>query len=404
MASIFTEPLGGEITYTQWQRLIQKTTFETGGFMALSLTNMNSASAPQIAGGSRVEAGGSLYLCAASENIAGTPAAGINYVYCVPAGALAGFAYSAAAPAWDAAKGGWYNGNNRAVARLYFTGSGGGSQYNGKAILDSYNAVRALNTEQAVPASGGIAALSVPAADVNKVLAITLPAGAYRYEVKAGKGGKGGDAEDSTGGGGADGEAKTGGFVLPAARAIRYALGGDGGNGGFSWNAGGGGGGGTGGSAFIDTGDEFILCLGGSGGGGGGGTYGDSGGQIGGGGGGAGGYGAGAAGASGAARDGKGGSGGAGGAGGTVSSSGAGGAGSGNNNYGGDGEDGALTGGAGGVSQTGENAASAADKYPYRVQWQGGGGGGGTINRAGGAGGGPLKASSSGYLRIYRMW
>ena len=111
MAVIFTEPLNEEITYHEWGQLIQKTTFEAQGFLGLGLTGMNGTAAPKIANGSRVEVGGSLYVCNADETVTGTATAGVNYIYCVPAESSASFKYSAAAPAWNAVNGGWYTGN-----------------------------------------------------------------------------------------------------------------------------------------------------------------------------------------------------------------------------------------------------------------------------------------------------
>jgi hypothetical protein len=197
MAEIVIEPLGGEITYTQWARLIHKTTVEAGGFMALGLANMNGAEALLIARGSRVEAGGSIYKCESDETIGGTPTTGVNYIYCNPAVSAAGFTFSATALEWSAVYGGWYNGNSRAVAKLYFTGSSGGGQYNNKVILDNYNAIRAVNAEQGTPNTGG--ALISGSGSVNSVQSVSLAAGTYRVEIKAGKGGDGAKANKADG-------------------------------------------------------------------------------------------------------------------------------------------------------------------------------------------------------------
>jgi hypothetical protein len=419
MAQLYTEPDSGVINLTQWGVLIQKTTFEAGGFIALGLTNTNTTGAPQIANGSRVEVGGSLYKCTADETIGGTPETGVNYVYCVPGTTTASFTYSAAAPAWNSVKGGWYNGNNRAVAKFYYTGG----QYNGKVVLDSYNAIRAVNTEQSIPTTGGEQEIT---GAVNQVLSTTLDVGAYRYEIRAGKGGTGGvSKEDLPGGTGADGETKSGTFMLLSPRNIYYALGGDGNNGGVSGGTReeGGGGGCSGGSAFIEFGDKFIFCVGGSGGGG-------RNGMSAGGGGGGGGYGSGqnigdpAEGPGAPGNNGIGGKGGkgvgylGGGGGGGSGGSGGGGGGDAENpdlkgnaggGYGSSGGSGGVLnkGGVGGDSLKGERSITATNKYPYRIQYQGGGGGGGWNGGGGGQwgdGGSGLKSTSSGYLRIYRMW
>jgi hypothetical protein len=373
------------------------------GFMSLGLTNTNNSSAPQIAAGSQVEVGGSVYTCQANTSVNETPQNNqVNYIYVSVDGSTIIFSYGTTTPAWNVSKGGWYNSNYRAVAKLFLTSS----QYNGKVILDSYNAMQLLNVEQTVPTTGGMLFVT---GTVNQVKSITLPAGAYRYEVKAGTGGRGGNNDNHTGGAGAAGEQKSGTFMLAQQLMIHYALGGDGNNGVDTSAAAGAGGGCSGGSAFIDFGTELILCLGGSGGGGSGrDTNGESGG------GGAGGYGTASDGTG--VYGGKGGSNGTGGnGGGDERYSGGGGSGYlaggkgtsgaqsgyGGQDGGGYGESGGKGGGgygAGGTSATGEGVVTATEKYTMKIQYQGGGGGDGS------AGGGGLKSTSSGYLRIYRMW
>jgi hypothetical protein len=418
MATIYTEPLNSVINYSEWGKLIQKTTFEAGGFIALGLTNMATTDAPQIAQGSRVEIGGSLYVCESNETITSTPSSdGLYYIYGIPNASSASFSYSGSKPTYNAVKGGWYNGNDRAIAKLFYTSS----QYNGKVILDSYNAFFAINTEQPIPTTGGQLVIT---GTVNQVKKATLQPGAYRYDIKAGRGGDGGG--NGLVGIGADGEVKTGTFILTEPRVIHYALGGDGNDGASNPDTDdpGGGGGCSGGSAFIDTGDDFILCLGGSGGGGKGGA-GDID-QNGAGGGGAAGYGRGGDGGYGSAYDGqdfvvsngKGGNNGVGGNGGVHQNRNGGGGsgylsgGTGYENGGGYGEkggngqgnsSGSYKGGVGGNSSTGETV-SPTDKYPHKIQYQAGGGGGYGYIYNGCDGGSGLKSTSSGYLRIYKTW
>jgi hypothetical protein len=43
----------------------------------------------------------------------------VNYIYAIPGTGTATFTYSTTAPVWSPTKGGWYNGNNRAIAKLY---------------------------------------------------------------------------------------------------------------------------------------------------------------------------------------------------------------------------------------------------------------------------------------------
>ena len=134
MATLFTEPKVNQANLADWQTLILKTTFTAGGFIALGLTNMDTTGAPKIARGSRVEVGGSIYKCSADEAVSGTASNNaVNYIYCVPAndGGSTSFSYSAEGPTWDSVNGGWYNGNKRAVAKLFYVNGGGSIQQQG---------------------------------------------------------------------------------------------------------------------------------------------------------------------------------------------------------------------------------------------------------------------------------
>jgi hypothetical protein len=88
------------------------------------------------------------------------------------------------------------------VAKRYYTGG----QYNGKVVLDNYNAMRIVNTEQPIPTTGGV---QVVTGTLNQVLSTTLAPEAYCYEIKAGRGGNSGESVTSVGGTETDGEAKT---------------------------------------------------------------------------------------------------------------------------------------------------------------------------------------------------
>jgi hypothetical protein len=403
-----------EAVSTGYQR--QNTNFNavTAGHINLGIKNINESSAPVIAGGSVVEVNGGIYRASGDESVTDAssadglspPAAGVNYIYAVHGTSSSlSWKYSSSAPAWNTLKGGWYNGNNRAVAKLFISGT----QYNGKIILDSYNAMQQLNTEQAAPDTGGV---QVVTGVVNQVKSTIFQPGAYRYEIKAGSGGNGGNTGRGSGGVGTSGQSATGSFMLRESRVIYYALGGDGNNGQDRYagqNGGGGGGGCTGGSSFIDLIDRVIICIGGSGGGGMA--------SIGNGGGGGGGYGTGSNGDGIEQYSGKGGSNGYGGNGGNGGDASGGG---GSGIYGGGvgseagggyglaggkgGDDGGDSGGAGGKSTSGEGGLTATQKYNRQIQYQGGGGGGAGSNEPGGNGGSGLKSASSGYLNIYQVW
>jgi hypothetical protein len=101
--------------------------------LSLSLTNLDNSSVPKVQAGSVFGVNGGLFYVpdGADEAISGSPATGQNYVYAVPNDGGATFQYSAVKPVWSATKGGWYNGNNRAVAAFNYASG----QYTQKTIL-----------------------------------------------------------------------------------------------------------------------------------------------------------------------------------------------------------------------------------------------------------------------------
>ncbi|MDR3342565.1 MAG: hypothetical protein LBT14_07235 [Treponema sp.] len=406
---------GGVTTGYQRQNTLLYAT--NAGYINIGLTNIDNTSAPQIMDGSVIEVNGAVYKCNGNESIAGTPTNNqVNYIYIVPNGTTASFSYSSTAPTWNPAKGSWYNGNNRAIGKLFYTSS----QYNGKVILDSYNAMNMINTNQSIPLTGG---RSMVTGVINSEVGTVLFPGVYRYDLKGGKGGNGGSAYAGAGGEGADGEQVVGTLIVLKPMTVMLSTGGNGNDGDDARSDAAGGGGCTGGVSYIRENSSLIaLALGGSGGGGAADDN-DSETKSSLGGGGGGGYGTGGDGAS--TREGfaaKGGSnnvGGAGGNSGRSTGAGIGGDGSGyNSNYGQSGSNGMaakFTGetivyvvdGKGGSSMKLTSAFDEKITGPvYRNAYQGGGGGGSyfSADYGSGNGGGGLKSTSSGYCYIYRMW
>jgi hypothetical protein len=415
MAVQISEPNINQASLADWQTFILRTTAQGGGMTALALTNMDNSTIPQMAAGSRFEVNGAFYKCTAAETITGTPSANvINYIYANPSGASCSFSYSATKPTFDPAKGGWFNGNSRAIAKLFYISNP--IQYNGKVILDSYSSMAMINDSQDLLGTSGYLFAS---GSINSESVVTLPPGAYRLEVKAGTGGKGGSLNTVSGGDGAAGEEKKEGFILLSQAKAVLSCGGDGAPGGGSSTNGLGtaGGGSTGGSSYIRLLGGCTEAIGGSGGGGA-----VSGDYNGGGGGGAGGYGVAQDGASsgGDATAGKGGHDGIGGdggndhSGGGVNGGGGGGGGGGGSGYirggnatanagGGEGE----PGGSGGqATDTNGLGGASSVSIILRNKFQGGGGAGypGNATRYFGNGGGSLLSTSAGYARIYRLW
>jgi hypothetical protein len=384
------EPNIDGATLEDWQLFILRTTFQGGGFMLVDVANIDTAGAPVIKAGSRMEINGAFYKAAADEAVTGSPASGTNYVYAVPNSSGVYFQYSAIAPAYSAVKGGWYNGNNRAVLKLSYYGG----EYNSKVILYSHSlggenmGGSVIQQKTIVSSPYGTLIKTITPASGLADRHFRLEKGTYCFEVAAGGGGGGGggnggpdEGNGSAGGSGAAG----GNSWLASVDYLLAAFGGvgSGGGGGGQGDLGGNGGnGGNGGSpaVTIDLPDQFIgnqenrtqlasIFGGGGGGGGGGGDRGRGGGGQG-----------------GNAAAGTGGAGGVGG-----SSIGTGGKGG---DVGQAGEDGAASaanpGGAGGAPGKGGNAA--VDILGNKGIGGGGGGsiggGGGQGSDGGGAGGG----------------
>jgi hypothetical protein len=421
MAILIAEPANENPGPSDWMQNLLKMTMTTGGLLMIGLDNMDNENAPVIRAGSRFEINGSFYCCETDETVSGDPDNNVtNYIYAAPDGTSAFFEYAATEPVWQPDKGGWFDGTKRAVVKFFYTGG----QYNGKVILDGHNAINEINRRQPIPATGGLLVVN---GMVNTVKTQNIPPGMYRWEMKGGTGGRGGNSTSAMGGTGAQGSSASGVFQSYKNETVYFLVGGNGAPGGDAVG-GGGGGGGSGGSSFLDISNNFMMGLGGSGGGGATGYLGTGGGGGGGGangiggnggdgpGGGTGGTGGniGLGGTGGRGGDGGGSGGGGSGLGvGGGSTPGTGGIGSSGGGYGGAGgaggtdSIGSVTGGPGGVSAKGEGAAAAVQKYDRRMQYQGGGGGGGYYSGGaypGGAGGGAPVSVSDGYVRMYRMW
>lgn len=194
MVKQIVEPNNNQIDRQSFLDFIARTTKQGGGFICIGLTNLNTTGKPDIERGSRLEVNGAFYEVESDEPVSGSPSALAwdrnNYIYAVPSNKTLSFVFSDEDPTWSAAKGGWYNngsnGNNRAIAKFFFTDG----WFSGKIILDSYNAISAVNTKQTIPTSGGAAVFNISSVTENATY--ILQPGLYRYSVKGGDSGKGG--------------------------------------------------------------------------------------------------------------------------------------------------------------------------------------------------------------------
>ena len=79
------------------------------GYCAITLTEMTTTNVPQIAAGSKIEVGGSLFKFDANETITGTATTGANYIRLVPSGSSITAEWTTTAPTWSDSKQGWYD-------------------------------------------------------------------------------------------------------------------------------------------------------------------------------------------------------------------------------------------------------------------------------------------------------
>ena len=96
----------GDVNFTTLMDTTDKTRI---GLHAISLTNFDNTSAPEIAGGSAIEVNGALFFADVDESISGSPSDGNIYVKIVPDGATADAEFTNTAPVWDEEKQGWYS-------------------------------------------------------------------------------------------------------------------------------------------------------------------------------------------------------------------------------------------------------------------------------------------------------
>jgi hypothetical protein len=186
------EPNVYEANIDDWKKILYRTTAQGGGFICVEITNINANGKPEIAAGSRFEINHVFFETTTNETITVSPSNnGQWYIYAIPTGDTCTFLFRNIQPTWSAAKGGWYDGNNRAIVKFFYLTVG--TQYNNKVILDSYNAMEHINITQPALMTGGVV-VNIPGYVANNPFdaTINLEAGLYRYELKGGNGGAGG--------------------------------------------------------------------------------------------------------------------------------------------------------------------------------------------------------------------
>lgn len=97
------------------------------GYQAISLTNFELDTEPEIAGGSKVEIGGALYEFAAGESITGWGGIGNSndvYIKLTVTGTAVAAAWTTTAPMWSESKQGWYASLVRYIGGCYKDANG----------------------------------------------------------------------------------------------------------------------------------------------------------------------------------------------------------------------------------------------------------------------------------------
>lgn len=97
------------------------------GYQAISLTNFGNTSEPQIAAGSKVEIGSSLFEFTALESITGWSGIAVSsnvYIKLTVSGSSVTASFTTTAPTWDTAKQGWYSGSDRYIGGLWKDSAG----------------------------------------------------------------------------------------------------------------------------------------------------------------------------------------------------------------------------------------------------------------------------------------
>jgi hypothetical protein len=273
-------PRGEQADLRDWNISIYRVIFLGGGYMKLTLKNLNTALAPLVVRGSRFEFNGCFFCVTGDTGIRGE-AKDNEWVYiyvmfdhitkeCY-------FEYNSTKPEYDQDKCAWYhaNGHDMAIAKMYKTPDG----YYGKVVLDDFDSMD-KNNFSVIPSGGEKTEIDPQNMEgyvsyPNGSYEIELKPGFYEYELKGGKGGKGGkgynnpaEPEEP-----AEPEVVEGEFILDHTVTAVIGIGEGGGNGGNGGNVSGsnefndhygtgGGSGASGGASFINLGTARFAARG----------------------------------------------------------------------------------------------------------------------------------------------
>ncbi|MCL2805270.1 MAG: hypothetical protein FWD26_04965 [Treponema sp.] len=201
-----------EANFNDWRILISLVQTQGRGFIMLELADINDHGEPVIKKESCLAINHIIYNIETDETPTGSLTNNVvNYIHAKASeeGDTCSFVYSTQPGTWSADKGGFYFNNDRVIAKFFFVDG----RYNGKVILDSFNAMEFVNRKQKIPETGGFLTEVNWTGTPRHNEQVLLPAGAYRYDIQGGNGGKGGfgHSEDNniSSGEGQDGEIVT---------------------------------------------------------------------------------------------------------------------------------------------------------------------------------------------------
>ena len=132
MASLIKEPEDSNPGTSDWQEFLLRTTRSAGGLLLLDIDRRYEL----IKAGSRFEINGTFYECQTDESIQDfdTIDPGVFFfIYAIPQASSAIIKASTVAPTYQVAKGGWFNGTDRAIALGYKNSQG---SFDKTAIID----------------------------------------------------------------------------------------------------------------------------------------------------------------------------------------------------------------------------------------------------------------------------
>jgi hypothetical protein len=237
--NVIPEPDMEKANLDEWRVMIQDLQAFSLGLLSVEIENMDTGGVPRVRG--VIGVNGRMFRKDGFDSVSGSPAAdAYNFIYAVRSENNENevlLVCSSEVPVWSAGKGGWYNGNKRAIARFIYSGG----NYYDKVILDNYNAMYNFMIRDGVTTGGTPVSIPDYVANKKNTYRFYLPAGAYRYSLSSGAGaGDGGAGSGATGGAGgvaATRNTGTGTFVWRGGN-ITIRIGGDGCNGGNGGNCG----------------------------------------------------------------------------------------------------------------------------------------------------------------------